>query len=491
MTITGGPLERLRRSKSAVRNTLRSLSRGGWSFESRSSNGVPSADRDVMNLDRSTPSRGLAGGLTEGRTSGFTGRIYSLHASCCWDDVIETDTTAGARSSRADDRPRMRWELVGVLVRGQRLGVRDLHACAARIRPNGRLGSRANSGCAPAGGGGLRGNWCGALGVAIPGRSPAGQPHDADACNRGRSRRPHAGCHDCAERDLGERAPRAPMRVEEPRLHRDRQQRLVDLAVDPLWRSPAPSHGASVHQDAVRGPGGPGPPGPSSDLLDGLAEDDETVDADQADGKDAKRPPRVRAADIQQRADRADRGGHDPDQAPIQTAGEKRERGGELDDTQDDRDPPPGVQAREHVLSVVDKEVCISHGGDAVDDVEDARDQQQDPHEQSAAHTSHLSSFCPEQTWLVRNGQTSSTVARVILYALPRNEHNGARPRRAQKPVFVLTRLRSVSCRPPFTLSVASASAMSAPSVVISECPSVCLTSARMILTCSASGGMV
>src|ERR1035437_4218503 len=50
----------------------------------------------------------------------------------------------------------------------------------------------------------------------------------------------------------------------------------------------------------------PGPPATSSDLL-GLAEDHEAVDADQADGKDAERPPGVRAADVQQRADRPPR----------------------------------------------------------------------------------------------------------------------------------------------------------------------------------------
>src|SRR5450759_4022364 len=62
-------------------------------------------------------------------------------------------------------------------------------------------------------------------------------------------------------------------------------------------------------------------------------------------------------ADVQQRADRAEGGRRDPDQAPIDTASEQRERGGELYDAQDDGDPSPRVEAREHVLRVIDEEI--------------------------------------------------------------------------------------------------------------------------------------
>jgi hypothetical protein len=50
-------------------------------------------------------------------------------------------------------------------------------------------------------------------------------------------------------------------------------------------------------------------------------------------------------------------GRRDPDQAPIDTASEQRERGGELYDAQDDGDPSPRVEAREHVLRVIDEEI--------------------------------------------------------------------------------------------------------------------------------------
>ena len=63
--------------------------------------------------------------------------------------------------------------------------------------------------------------------------------------------------------------------------------------------------------------------------------------------------------------------------------------GGELDDADDDRDPAPGVEAREHVLRVVE-EMSVADRGDAVDDVQRARDQQQNRNEQRPTQTSHV-----------------------------------------------------------------------------------------------------
>ena len=57
----------------------------------------------------------------------------------------------------------------------------------------------------------------------------------------------------------------------------------------------------------------------------GLAENHEPVDADQADRKDAERPPWVRAAHVQQRAERAEGRREDPDEAPVAAATEERE----------------------------------------------------------------------------------------------------------------------------------------------------------------------
>jgi hypothetical protein len=48
------------------------------------------------------------------------------------------------------------------------------------------------------------------------------------------------------------------------------------------------------------------------------------------------------------------------------------------------------MEAGEDVLRVVDKETGVSYGCDAVDDVENSRNHQQDPYEQSTSHTSHL-----------------------------------------------------------------------------------------------------
>ena len=62
-----------------------------------------------------------------------------------------------------------------------------------------------------------------------------------------------------------------------------------------------------------------------------LAEHHEAVDADQADRKHAERPPRVRAADVEQRADRTEARRHDPDRCARrrgrQTARSRRSAG--------------------------------------------------------------------------------------------------------------------------------------------------------------------
>ena len=89
----------------------------------------------------------------------------------------------------------------------------------------------------------------------------------------------------------------------------------------------------------------------------------------------------------------SERGRYDPDHAAVGAAGEERKRRGELDNAEDDRDPAPRVQTRENVLCVGGEECRVTHGGDAVNEVEDTRHQQQDAHEQRPALASHKWSF--------------------------------------------------------------------------------------------------
>jgi hypothetical protein len=89
------------------------------------------------------------------------------------------------------------------------------------------------------------------------------------------------------------------------------------------------------------------------------------------------------------RLKRANRGRDDPDDPAVGSAAEEREPGGELDHADDDRDPPPRVETREHVLRAIE-EMSVAHRSDAVDDVERARDQQQNRDAQRPAHTSHM-----------------------------------------------------------------------------------------------------
>src|SRR4051812_12263796 len=82
------------------------------------------------------------------------------------------------------------------------------------------------------------------------------------------------------------------------------------------------------------------------------------------------------------------------------------------------------------------------------------------------------------------------------LQSVPPGHDRGEHPLPRQPPLTVsqypvpdLTLLRSISCRPPFLSSVAHASAMSCASVPTIARLSVCLTSARMIVTSCALGG--
>src|SRR5205823_11773140 len=100
-----------------------------------------------------------------------------------------------------------------------------------------------------------------------------------------------------------------------------------------------------------------------------------------ADGEDANRPPGMGAADVQERGDCAERSRHDADDAAVEPPTEQRHPARQLKRTEDDRYPAPGVEAGEHELRVIDEEVRIIDGPDAVDDVERARHKQQDTSE--------------------------------------------------------------------------------------------------------------
>ena len=132
------------------------------------------------------------------------------------------------------------------LLCGRALGFGGLHRRAAGVRPEVALARRVNPGRAPAGPGGLGGNRGGSLRVPVPRRRSAGHPEGAYAGDGGRGRRAHAGRGSCAEGDLGEHTPGTPMRVKEPRLHRNRKERLVDLTLDPPRCRAASPHSASV-----------------------------------------------------------------------------------------------------------------------------------------------------------------------------------------------------------------------------------------------------
>src|SRR5215210_7291172 len=70
-----------------------------------------------------------------------------------------------------------------------------------------------------------------------------------------------------------------------------------------------------------------------------LAVDEDAVDDVDAQEEDPQRPPRVGAADRQERPDRAEGRADDRDDASEGIAGQERETAGELEDTEQDQDP--------------------------------------------------------------------------------------------------------------------------------------------------------
>src|SRR5438067_352800 len=111
----------------------------------------------------------------------------------------------------------------------------------------------------------------------------------------------------------------------------------------------------------------------------GLAEVNQPFKDDHADREDAERPPRMGTADIEQRLDRAKRGGDGSDHLSEQACGEQREGGCDLDRAEDDRYPAPRMQPREDELRIREERLVVERR-DAVDDVENSCDQQEDPH---------------------------------------------------------------------------------------------------------------
>src|SRR5271165_2588053 len=97
----------------------------------------------------------------------------------------------------------------------------------------------------------------------------------------------------------------------------------------------------------------------------------------------------MRSADIGERLDRAQGGRDDADHPPIHVAGEERERPCELDDAQDDGDPSPRVKTAEDIPFFGDVEARIGDSGDAVEEVQDAHDQQQDGDEPRTSYAPH------------------------------------------------------------------------------------------------------
>ena len=149
-----------------------------------------------------------------------------------------------------------------------------------------------------------------------------------------------------------------------------------------------PGAGHPVHPDRCSGSQGP--------VV--LAVDEDAVDDVDAQEEDRQRPPRVGAADREQRPDRAEAGADDPDDPAVGVAGHQREASGELDHPEDDQHPAQGVEVGEDVALVVDEDVRVVQGADAVDDVERAHDHQQRCCEQGstgAAHPYLLGLTCP------------------------------------------------------------------------------------------------
>src|ERR671910_2994294 len=120
-----------------------------------------------------------------------------------------------------------------------------------------------------------------------------------------------------------------------------------------------------------------------------LAVDQDPVDDVHAENEDAERPPGVVFADRKQGPDRAEAAGDDPDQPSVGRTAHQREAAGELDHPEDDQHPAKGVEVCEYEPRVVDEDVRIVEGADAVDDVDRAHNQQHDGCEHDPTRTSH------------------------------------------------------------------------------------------------------
>ena len=120
-----------------------------------------------------------------------------------------------------------------------------------------------------------------------------------------------------------------------------------------------------------------------------LAEDHDAVNDEYAQEEDAERPPGMVPTDGQQSPDCAEAAADYSDHPPVGVARHQREASGELDHTEDDENPAERVEVRQDEPRVVDEDVRIVQGADAVDDVDRAHDQQDDGCEYDATRTSH------------------------------------------------------------------------------------------------------
>src|SRR5215204_1316374 len=131
------------------------------------------------------------------------------------------------------------------------------------------------------------------------------------------------------------------------------------------------------------------PSGSGSERALVLAIDEDAVHDVDAQEEDGERPPRVVAADRQQRDNGTQAARGDPDEPAPRVAAHERYPRGELDEAHDDEDPPHRVEVREDEAPVADEDVRVVKRSDAVDDVQGADDQQQDRGESGSARTSH------------------------------------------------------------------------------------------------------
>src|SRR5215210_6425319 len=99
------------------------------------------------------------------------------------------------------------------------------------------------------------------------------------------------------------------------------------------------------------------------------------IEDDDVEREDRERPERV-TRKRQQGADSTKAGRDDRDYAPVQATGPEREGRAELQQAKGERDPAPRVQVAEDVLLVLHEEARVADRGDAVDDVQNADDEQ-------------------------------------------------------------------------------------------------------------------